>query len=41
MDAILSLPAFREWLAAALKETWIVAADEVDEEPIANYRRAA
>jgi glutathione S-transferase len=41
VDAILALPAFREWLAAALKETWIVAADEVDEEPIANYRKAA
>jgi glutathione S-transferase len=41
VDAILALPAFREWLAAALKETWIVAADEVDEEPIADYRKAA
>jgi glutathione S-transferase len=41
VDAILSLPAFREWLAAALKETWVVAADEVDEEPIANSRKAA
>jgi glutathione S-transferase len=41
VDAILSLPAFREWLAAALKETWVVAADEVDEEPIATYRKAA
>jgi glutathione S-transferase len=41
MDAVLSLPAFREWRAAALKETWIVPSDEVDEEPIADYRKAA
>jgi glutathione S-transferase len=41
MDAILSLPAFREWLAAALEETWIVDHDEVDEEPIEVYRKAA
>jgi glutathione S-transferase len=41
MDAVLSLPAFREWRAAALQETWIVPSDEVDEEPIANYRKAA
>jgi glutathione S-transferase len=40
-DAILSLPAFQEWRAAALKETWVVDADEVDEEPIENYRKAA
>ena len=40
-DAILTLPAFQEWRAAALKETWIVEADEVDEEPIENYRKAA
>ncbi|MGO4524362.1 glutathione S-transferase family protein [Microvirga sp. 2MCAF35] len=41
VDAILSLPAFQEWRAAALKEEWIVDADEVDEEPIENYRKAA
>jgi glutathione S-transferase len=41
VDAVLSLPAFREWRAAALKETWIVDADEVDEDPIENYRSAA
>jgi glutathione S-transferase len=41
MDAVLSLPAFREWRTAALQETWIVPSDEVDEEPIANYRKAA
>jgi len=40
-DAILALPAFREWRAAALKETWIVDADEVDEEPVEDYRKAA
>src|SRR4051794_27394429 len=41
MDAVLSMPAFRDWRAAALKETWIVPSDEVDEEPIADYRKAA
>lgn len=41
VDAILSLPAFQEWRSAALKEEWIVDADEVDEEAIENFRRAA
>jgi len=41
VDAILSLPAFQEWRSAALKESWIVDADEVDEEPIENFRKAA
>lgn len=41
VDAILSLPAFQEWRASALEESWIVDADEVDEEPIENYRKAA
>lgn len=41
VDAVLSLPAFREWRDAGFKEGWIVEADEVDEEPIANYRNAA
>jgi len=41
MDAILSLPAFQEWRSAALKEEWIVEADEVDEEAIEDYRKAA
>ncbi|MBM6594534.1 glutathione S-transferase family protein [Microvirga pudoricolor] len=41
MDAILSLPAFREWREAALQESWIVDADEVDEEPVSIHRRAA
>jgi len=41
MDAILALPAFQEWRSAALTEEWIVDADEVDEEAIANYRKAA
>lgn len=30
MNAILATPAFHEWKAAALKEKWIVAEDEVD-----------
>jgi len=41
MDAILSLPSFGEWLAAALRETWVVREDEVDEPPIAVHRKAA
>jgi glutathione S-transferase len=41
VDAILALPAFQEWRSAALEETWIVDADEVDEEPTAIYRKAA
>jgi glutathione S-transferase len=41
VDAILSLPAFQEWRSAALMEQWIVAADEVDENAIENYRKAA
>ncbi|MEN3931353.1 glutathione S-transferase family protein [Microvirga sp. W0021] len=39
MDTILSLPAFKEWLAAGLKETWIVPSDEVDEEPTEILRK--
>lgn len=41
VDTILTLPAFQEWRAAALKESWIVDADEVDEEAIENYRKAS
>jgi glutathione S-transferase len=41
VDAILSLPAFQEWRSAALKEEWIVSADEVDEDAVENYRKAA
>ncbi|MBA1156388.1 glutathione S-transferase family protein [Microvirga mediterraneensis] len=41
VDAILALPAFQEWRAAAMTEEWVVAADEVDEEEIENYRKAA
>ncbi|MGI9426924.1 MAG: glutathione S-transferase family protein [Hyphomicrobiaceae bacterium] len=38
MDAVLGHSAYREWLDAALQETWIVPSDEVDEEPIETYR---
>jgi glutathione S-transferase len=38
MDAILRLPAFQEWRAAALAEPWFYKEDEVDEEPVANLR---
>lgn len=41
VDAVLSLPSFQEWRNAGLKETWIVPNDEVDEEPVETYRRAA
>ena len=34
MDAIMSLPAFREWRESAWAEPWLVPEDEVDEEPI-------
>jgi glutathione S-transferase len=30
MDAVMALPAWREWCAAAIKEPWVLAADEVD-----------
>jgi glutathione S-transferase len=39
MDAILSLPAYREWLEAALDEPWVLEFDEVDEEPAKVLRR--
>jgi glutathione S-transferase len=38
MDAILGLPAFQAWRAAALQEPWFYKEDEVDEEPVANFR---
>jgi glutathione S-transferase len=41
VDAILGLPAFREWRAAALRETWVVEHDEVDEAPSEIFRTAA
>jgi glutathione S-transferase len=40
MDAILGLPAFREWRAAALREPWTILHDEVDEEPVEVFRTA-
>jgi glutathione S-transferase len=30
MDAVMALPAWREWHAAALEESWVLANDEVD-----------
>jgi glutathione S-transferase len=30
MNAVMALPAWREWHAAAVKEPWVLAADEVD-----------
>ena len=40
MRAVLSLPAYRAWLAAALAEPWIVAQDEVDEPALVDLRQA-
>lgn len=40
IDTVLALPAFQEWRAAALLEPWVVAHDEVDEEPIEVLRAA-
>jgi glutathione S-transferase len=41
MDAVMGTAAFQEWRKAALAESWIVPEDEVDEEPIEVFRRAA
>jgi glutathione S-transferase len=41
VDTILAMPAFQEWRNAALRENWIVADDEVDEEPVAVHRLVA
>lgn len=40
MRTVLAMPAFRLWLAAALNERWIVAADEVDEPATVDLRSA-
>ncbi|UZF94423.1 glutathione S-transferase [Bosea sp. NBC_00550] len=40
MRAVLALPAYREWLAAALDEPWIVAHDEVDESALVDLRQS-
>jgi glutathione S-transferase len=39
MDAVQALPAFREWVAAALEEPWVLEASEVQETPVAVLRR--
>jgi glutathione S-transferase len=39
MEAILSLPAYRDWLNAALDEPWVLDFDEADEEPIEVFRK--
>lgn len=40
MRAVLALPAYREWLAAALDEPWIVEQDEVDEPALVDLRQS-
>jgi glutathione S-transferase len=41
MDAVMGTAAFQDWRRAALAETWIVPEDEVDEEPVEVFRKAA
>jgi glutathione S-transferase len=38
MNGILALPAYKEWLEAALEEPWVLEFDEIDEEPIKVFR---
>ncbi len=38
MDAVLGHPAYQVWLAAALKEPWVLVHDEVDEQAAENLR---
>lgn len=38
MAAVMALPAFQAWRKGALAESWVLAHDEVDEEPIENLR---
>lgn len=40
MDAVLGLPSFAAWREAALKESWTVVHDEVDEPAVADLRAA-
>jgi glutathione S-transferase len=30
MEAVMATPAFQSWKSAALQETWVIPADEVD-----------
>ncbi|MDB5590125.1 glutathione S-transferase family protein [Enterovirga sp.] len=39
MDAVLGLPAFVEWREAALRESWTIAHDEVDEPALVDFRK--
>lgn len=41
MDAVLAHPAYRQWLAGALAEPWIVPEDEVDEPALVTLRQPA
>ena len=38
MEAVLALPAFGEWRAAALQEPWFYKEDEAEEDPVAIFR---
>jgi glutathione S-transferase len=39
MDAVLALPSFNAWREAALRETWTLDVDEVDEPVLVDHRR--
>ena len=39
IEAVLALPAYRDWLAGALAEPWVVAHDEVEEPATADLRQ--
>ena len=39
IEAVLALPAYRDWLTGALAEPWVVAHDEVEEPAIADLRQ--
>ena len=40
MEAVLALPAYKEWLAGALGEPWTLEASEVKEPAVEDHRRA-
>ena len=40
MDAVMALPAWKEWEAAALKEEWVLAEDEVDWPEVKRVRQS-
>jgi glutathione S-transferase len=41
MNAVMALPAWKEWTAAAFKETWVLPHDEVDWPTVLKVEAAA